>query len=62
MRSNILRQKDILKLIEGLDISPTMFRDATVKYSTVSLYLQAAGLECDVFPQGSFSLGTVVRP
>lgn len=62
MKDSILRQKDILRLIEGLDISPTMFKNATEKYSAVSLYLQATGLKCDVFPQGSFSLGTVVRP
>lgn len=62
MRKNTLRQKDILKLIDGLDISPSMYKNATDKYNAVSLYLQANGLECDVFPQGSFSLGTVVRP
>lgn len=62
MRSKELRQQDILKLIEGLDISPTMYKNATDKYKAVSTYLQDQGLECDIFPQGSFSLGTVVRP
>ena len=62
MRKTELRQKDILKLIEGLDISPTMYKNATDKYEAVATYLQEQGLECDVFPQGSFSLGTVVRP
>ena len=28
----------------------------------VGTYLQEQGLECEIFPQGSFSLGTVVRP
>lgn len=57
-----LRKKDILKLIEGLDISPTMYRNAIEKYEAVGTYLQEKGLVCDIFPQGSFSLGTVVRP
>ena len=62
MRKKELRQKDILKLIEGLDISPTMYKNATEKYKAVGTYLQNQGLTCDIFPQGSFSLGTVVRP
>ena len=39
-----------------------MFKNATDKYTALGEYLQSAGLKCDVFPQGSFSLGTVVRP
>ena len=62
MRKTELRQQDILKLIEGLDISPTMYKNATDKYKAVGTYLQEQGVECDIFPQGSFRLGTVVRP
>lgn len=62
MRKKEFRQRDILKLIEGLDISPTMYKNATEKYKAVGTYLQDQGLTCDIFPQGSFSLGTVVRP
>ncbi|MBQ8280462.1 MAG: nucleotidyltransferase [Roseburia sp.] len=62
MEKRELRQQDILKLIEGLDISPTMYKNATEKYTAVGTYLQKQGLMCDIFPQGSFSLGTVVRP
>lgn len=62
MRKEELRQRDILKLIEGLDISPTMYKNATEKYKAVGTYMQEQGLVCDIFPQGSFSLGTVVRP
>lgn len=61
-RRKELRQQDILKLIEGLDISPTMYKNATEKYMAVGTYLQRQGIVCDIFPQGSFSLGTVVRP
>ncbi len=62
MREKNLRKKDILSLIEGLDISPTMYKNATDKYKAVASYLQEQGLECEIFPQGSFSLGTVIRP
>ena len=62
MREKEFRQQDILKLIEGLDISPTMYKNASEKYKAVGTFLQEQGIVCDVFPQGSFSLGTVVRP
>lgn len=62
MRSEALRKQDLLKLIDGLDISPSMYKNATEKYKAVGTYLQEQGLTCDIFPQGSFSLGTVVRP
>ena len=42
MRKKELRQRDILKLIEGLDISPTMYKNATEKYNF---------LPCDVVKQ-----------
>lgn len=57
-----LRIKDIEQLISGLDISPTMHRNATEKYENVAKYFETKGIHCDVFPLGSFSLGTVVRP
>ena len=43
MRKTELRQQDILKLIEGLDISPTMYKNATDKYKAVGTYLQEQG-------------------
>ena len=62
MNSKKVREKDVLKLIEGLDITPTMYKNAPDKYMAVGTYIQEQGLECEIFPQGSFSLGTVVRP
>lgn len=50
MRKKELRQQDILRLIEGLDISPTMYKNATEKYKAVGTYLQNQGLVCDIFP------------
>ena len=60
---NILeRQKDILSIISSLDISPTMFKNAVEKYNAIANYLRNHGLEADMYPQGSFAFGTVVRP
>ena len=33
------RQRDIIKVIEGLDITPTMFRNAEEKYKALADYL-----------------------
>lgn len=56
------RQKDILGIIENLDISPTMYENADVKYHALASYLGDNGVDADIYPQGSFALGTVVRP
>lgn len=56
------RQKDILKLISQLDISPTMYKNATEKYQALASFLEDCGIDADMYPQGSFAFGTVVRP
>ena len=56
------RQKDILKIISQLDISPTMYKNAVEKYESISKYLENNGIEANMYPQGAFALGTVVRP
>ena len=56
------RQEDILKLIERLDISPTMYINAEEKYHALSSFLEDCGIEAEIYPQGSFAFGTVVRP
>lgn len=56
------RQADLLKIIEGLDISPTMYKNAVEKYENIAHYLETHGLEATIYPQGSFALGTVTRP
>ena len=57
-----IRQKEIIQLIENLDISPTMYKNAVEKYEAITQYLQGHGFNADMYPQGSFALGTVVRP
>ena len=56
------RQRDILKIISALDISPSMYKTAVEKYKHLADFLQQRGIDCDIYPQGSFALGTVVRP
>lgn len=55
-------QRDILKLIEGLDIPQSLYEKAIGHYNAVATFLQEQGIESDIYPQGSYSLGTVVRP
>jgi len=56
------RRKDIINLVDKLDISPTMYKNAVEKYQNIATYLEKNGANADIYPQGSFALGTVVRP
>lgn len=56
------REKDILKLIEGVDIPQSLYEKAIGHYNAVAAFLQEWGIDSDIYPQGSYSLGTVVRP
>ena len=53
---------DIDKLITNLDITPSMYLIARSRYQTVANELSRQGIDADFYPQGSFRLGTVVRP
>ena len=49
--------------VEGLDISPDQFDLAERRYQDLSRWLVDQGIDDpDVYPQGSFRLGTVLRP
>ena len=56
------RLTDVLGIIDKLDISPSMYRDSVEKYKAIGTFLSSKGINADFYPQGSFSLGTVVRP
>ena len=56
------RQNDILRLISNLDITPTMYENAVEKYKAIASFLSDCGIDADIYPQGSFAFGTVVRP
>ena len=60
--NRVERQRDILKVIQSLDISPTMYKNAVEKYTALATYLEENGFAVSIYPQGSFAYGTVVRP
>ena len=57
-----IRESDLLEIIKKLDISPSMYRNACEKYKSLASLLETHGLEAEMYPQGSFALGTVIRP
>lgn len=61
-RDQINRMYEILG--KQLDISDELFEDAVNEYRRLGKWLdeQTPGYEISVYPQGSFALGTVVRP
>ena len=55
------------KVAEDLDIPPSKYQDAVSRYQSVGRWLEGGGYpgctgEPRIYPQGSFRLGTVVRP
>ena len=62
MTNRFERQDDILKLVAQLDISATMYKNADEKYHALATFLEDCGIDADMYPQGSFAFGTVVRP
>ena len=46
------RERDILKLIEGLDIPQGLYEKAIEHYNAVATFLQKKGIESDIYPQG----------
>lgn len=66
-----LTRKDISKLLNGIaqtiDISDTLYQSAVEKYQAVGKWLEGdgsplAGFSPQIYPQGSFLLGTVSKP
>lgn len=56
------RDKLILNSLNDLDLNPTMEKNARDKYAALSKYLDEHGLDSDFYPQGSFLIGTTIRP
>jgi len=55
------------EIAQSLDISDTLFEDAERKYRAVGSWLgegdsQLAKFTPEIYPQGSFLLGTVIKP
>lgn len=56
------RKSDMRAMIEKLDITPTMYKNAIEKYKNLGTYLIDNGIDAEIYAQGSFALGTVIRP
>ena len=56
------KNRNLEEIIKKIDITETMAENAESKYKAVARELCAKGLDVDIYPQGSFALGTVVRP
>lgn len=57
-----IRKKDIKRVIKSLDITPTMFKNAEEKYKNIGAFLNKNGLNVDISLQGSFAIGTAIKP
>ena len=59
-----LLERYLLRIAENLDISQTMREKAEKSYRAVGEWLSDCDVNSDVkiMPQGSFYLGTVIRP
>lgn len=56
------RSKNLYEIIKKLDISDTMRKNAEEKYKSLAKELNDLRINVEIYPQGSFALGTVVRP
>lgn len=54
--------KDLKKLLRQLDITPAMFKNAEDKYKAIASYFKNNGLDIEILLQGSFAIGTGVKP
>ena len=62
LHDKLNKSQDLEKLVSGIDITPTMYNNAVNKYQALGKFFEENGVECDIYPQGSFALGTVIRP
>jgi TRAP-type uncharacterized transport system substrate-binding protein len=49
-------------LSDVIDISPSNYDLAVKRYNSVASYLQTRNIDADFYVQGSFRLGTVIKP
>lgn len=60
---NRFNKNEIIEnIVKKMDITPTMYKNAEDKYKSLAKYSGENDLEYDIYPQGSFSLGTVIKP
>lgn len=60
--ANINKSLLLEEISKQLDISPSMYKLAVERYESVATYLNQEKVQVQIYPQGSFRLGTVTRP
>ncbi|MDO5649983.1 MAG: nucleotidyltransferase [Gallicola sp.] len=53
---------EIEQLISAIDITPKMYEQAKTRYHSLADMLENQGIDAEFYPQGSFRMGTVVKP
>lgn len=67
MSTTLTKQELIEELLTELDVSPDAYKTAKTRYESLSEWLTGLSAKCrthapHVYPQGSFRLGTVIKP
>ena len=65
--TSLTKQELIEELLTELDVSPDAYKTAKKRYESLSEWLTGPSAKCrvhapHVYPQGSFRLGTVIKP
>ena len=61
-RMIIERKADLIRLLEETDITYSMYKNAVEKYEAIVNVLKNSDIDAHIYPQGSFAIGTVVKP
>ena len=62
---DIIINKEIKALIQELDVPDSKYEQATDRYNSIANYIQNSELNSnrpDIYLQGSFKLGTAIKP
>lgn len=62
MADKTKRKQDLIGLFANLDLPISIYKNATERYANIAEYINKVGIEAEIYPQGSFATGTVVRP
>lgn len=60
--NNIVRKELMDKIAHALDITPDMFNKAMSVANGLANYIENQGYTVEVYKQGSFKLGTIIKP
>ena len=60
--NSIVRKELMDKIAQALDITPDMFNKAMSVANGLANYIENQGYTVEVYKQGSFKLGTIIKP